>query len=1074
MEHIVRGEKSVDPETGFVRTWRNVSSIRFSGNSRSIAESFLHTNRKQFGLLNEENAPAFNYEKTSRGIFYETFFQTISDIPVFRGDITITVNRENQVTFARNNARYFEHISSQTPSISQDIAFQIARDFIQPGNSIFWQKEPTLYYLVQNKTAYLVWLVEFESREPLGSWQVFVDAVSGEVRALENRIVFSDGHGMIWDPDPLSSAYAKYGDPGFSDFNDNDTDELNEERFVGELLDITFAGGVYRLEGPFVKVEDWDPPTVPVVTSVDPDSFNYTRSQSGFEDVLVYYFIDKTQRYIQSLGFNNVNNEDQVCDPHGADGADNSYYYPGSDAIAWGEGGVDDAEDADVILHEYGHAIQHDQVPSWGGGQEGAMGEGFGDYWAGSHSLTASAHHSNWVFNWDGHNGFWPGRILDAPYHYPENANGQIHDSGQLWSAGLWDIHTDPAMSRVVIDALVLQHHFMIGSSASMADAAAAIIQADLDIFNGEHYNLIVEKFGNRGFIDPDDYPPLSDSIDPNPPANVTAYSDDTMPTGIQLSWDDPTELFGGGSIGPFAINISRGGEFLMEVSQNMETYLDERLEEGQSYIYSLFTRQLSDDSTSYSVRVTGFAGGAPSILIWDMGNSSTNSTNILDAISAASGRSTYATNDLFMFGEDLVSLGYDVIFVLLGIFSNNYVLSEGTEVGALIDYLESGGNIYMEGGETWAYDAQTSLHNYFGINGLADGTGDLSAVEGVEGTFTEGMSFTYSGQNSYIDHIEPSAESAFAILVNSTIGYTCGVANDAGIYRTIGGSFELGGLTGGPGLTALMDSVLIFFDEGGSPCEKGDVNSDGAVDVFDVIKTVNIILGINENPTEQELCSADYDDDEEVLVFDIIKMVNFILGIGMNKEMIVTDAVLHQVGDFLYLEADGPIAGLQFSIKGSKSIEVIEISGMDVVLYEKEGETEVLLFSMGGNTIRKESILKVTGNYSISGLVISDRSGNRVVSKFTSLPMEFVLRQNYPNPFNPVTTIAFDLPEAGHVSLVIYDILGREVQLLVDDRYNGGTYSVMWDATRFSTGVYFYKLNWSGKMLIGKMMVIK
>lgn len=889
---VSQNGKTLEAESGIVRTWFQIPEFNIPGDARTIAESFLAANSKQIGFENSLSEPSFWYEKKSRGITFETYQQTIDGIPVFRGDITVTVNRENRVSFLRNNTRIVDNVSSRSAVLSSEAARQIAVEYINPAAAIRWEAEPIQNYLVQDKTAYLTWVIEFETPDPLGDWRLFVDAVTGEVRALENRIVFDNGSGMIWDPDPLSSAYAEYGDAGFSDNNDADTDQLNGERFTADLLDITYSDEVYQLLGPHVSVVDWDSPTVPVVTSTTPDGFVFTRTESGFEDVLVYYFVDMTQRYIQSLGFDNVNNESQTSDPHGANGADNSYYFPGSDAIAWGEGGVDDAEDADVILHEYGHAIQHDQVPSWGGGDEGAMGEGFGDYWAGSHSLTISDHHSNWVFNWDGHNPFWSGRILDANYHYPEDNSGGVHNAGQLWSAGLWDCHTDPGISRENMDALVLQNHFMIGSSATMADAAAAIIQADIDMFGAEHYNLLVQHFGDRGFIDPDDYPPMSDDLDPNPPSNLVAFSDETMPTSIQLTWDDPTELFGGGEIGPFQINIARDGTSLMEVGQGVESYLDEGLGEGQSYSYTFVTQLITNDSTSYPVHVTGFAGGAPSILIWDMGNSSSNAETILNVISTASGRSAYVTNDLFMFGEDLTMAGFEAIFVLLGIYSNNYVLGEGAQVNALINYLENGGNLYMEGGDTWAYDSPTTLHSYFGIDGLDDGTGDLSFVAGLPGTFTEGLEFTYSGENSWIDHLAPVGESAFSILENSDVDYICGVANATDIYRTVGTSFQLGGLEENEELTALVAGIMEFFNVGVvAPCEKGDLNSDGVVDVFDVIKIVNIILGIEPDPTEDELCAADYDDDGNIDVFDIIKVVNYILGIGAGHAVEWYDA---------------------------------------------------------------------------------------------------------------------------------------------------------------------------------------
>ncbi len=74
-------------------------------------------------------------------------------------------------------------------------------------------------------------------------------------------------------------------------------------------------------------------------------------------------------------------------------------------------------------------------------------------------------------------------------------------------------------------------------------------------------------------------------------------------------------------------------------------------------------------------------------------------------------------------------------------------------------------------------------------------------------------------------------------------------------------------------------------------------------------------------------------------------------------------------------------------------------------------------------------------------------------------LPLTFALHQNFPNPFNSTTTIHFDLPEAADVQLVIYDILGRKVEILVSDQLVSGKYEVVWDASNVVSGVYFYRL---------------
>ncbi len=77
-------------------------------------------------------------------------------------------------------------------------------------------------------------------------------------------------------------------------------------------------------------------------------------------------------------------------------------------------------------------------------------------------------------------------------------------------------------------------------------------------------------------------------------------------------------------------------------------------------------------------------------------------------------------------------------------------------------------------------------------------------------------------------------------------------------------------------------------------------------------------------------------------------------------------------------------------------------------------------------------------------------------------IPDNYVLYQNYPNPFNSGTTIKYDLPEAAFVSLVLYDILGREVKRLVNEEQQAGKYSVKFEAGDLSSGVYFYKISFN------------
>jgi len=161
----------------------------------------------------------------------------------------------------------------------------------------------------------------------------------------------------------------------------------------------------------------------------------------------------------------------------------------------------------------------------------------------------------------------------------------------------------------------------------------------------------------------------------------------------------------------------------------------------------------------------------------------------------------------------------YQAIFVCVGVYPYNHVIyASSSEATSLVDYLNnSGGRMYLEGGDVWYYDPLGGGYDFcplFGILATADGDADMGPIAGQTGTFTNGMDFTYGGENDWMDHIEPNG-TGFLIFYDTDNIYNCGVANDAGNYRTVGTSFELGGLIDGNGVStrkALLDSIMHFF----------------------------------------------------------------------------------------------------------------------------------------------------------------------------------------------------------------------------------------------------------------------
>ncbi|MCX7833737.1 MAG: T9SS type A sorting domain-containing protein [Ignavibacteria bacterium] len=107
---------------------------------------------------------------------------------------------------------------------------------------------------------------------------------------------------------------------------------------------------------------------------------------------------------------------------------------------------------------------------------------------------------------------------------------------------------------------------------------------------------------------------------------------------------------------------------------------------------------------------------------------------------------------------------------------------------------------------------------------------------------------------------------------------------------------------------------------------------------------------------------------------------------------------------------------------------------------------------------------------------VFYDRLGNvtRVSKNETSIPESFILEQNYPNPFNPLTTIEFSIPENTFVAIKVYDISGREVSTLVNENLQSGRYTVSFDGSNLSSGIYFYKLITNKFTATRKMILVK
>ena len=114
------------------------------------------------------------------------------------------------------------------------------------------------------------------------------------------------------------------------------------------------------------------------------------------------------------------------------------------------------------------------------------------------------------------------------------------------------------------------------------------------------------------------------------------------------------------------------------------------------------------------------------------------------------------------------------------------------------------------------------------------------------------------------------------------------------------------------------------------------------------------------------------------------------------------------------------------------------------------------------------------SGNYDTANFYL-DTTGLIGIHKIgTDIPKQFTLMQNYPNPFNPVTTIEYRLPASNFVKLYVYDILGRIVKSLVNEKQEAGYYRVGFDGSNLASGIYFYRIQAGSYFETRKMLLIK
>ncbi|HCS20046.1 MAG TPA: hypothetical protein DIW47_05700 [Bacteroidetes bacterium] len=331
----------------------------------------------------------------------------------------------------------------------------------------------------------------------------FYDANYQEIYQIDNAARFEGKDSMIqahvFFPDPLTSSQMPYGG-AYLDFNDADSPAINNERVWRPII-TDFVNDSFYLRDSVFRFAELENPLSQQPVLLGPFA-DFTRNQQEFEFVNSYYHLQTWIRRVHDLGYPLPGLPIQV-DPHAANGADISGFSPvfGDMALLFGEGGIDDAEDADVVVHELGHALSYSVSPGTNNGLERtSFEEGNCDYFAMSYSRQISNFGWEKTFNWDG-NVTWQGRVVNTEKVMPANYTSNKYSNAEVWVAALREVYD--SVGPDITDRLVLCALYNQVTQMTFAQMANNCLQCDSILNNGVNHTLIFNAMNSRGLAFP-------------------------------------------------------------------------------------------------------------------------------------------------------------------------------------------------------------------------------------------------------------------------------------------------------------------------------------------------------------------------------------------------------------------------------------------------------------------------------------------------------------------------------------------------------------------------------------------
>jgi len=265
-------------------------------------------------------------------------------------------------------------------------------------------------------------------------------------------------------------------------------------------------------------------------------------------------------------------------------------------------------------------------------------------------------------------------------------------------------------------------------------------------------------------------------------------------------------------------------------------------------------------------------------------------------------------------------------------------------------------------------------------------------------------------------------------------------------------------------GIIEAREVVAEFIEVGGGDCGSGDMNSDGTLNVLDVVALVNGVL-----TGTGDLCAGDVNSDGTLNVLDVVALVNTVLTGGGRVDG-ATSAEFNVIGNEVTMTADGYVSGIQMTLSHGSDFALTLTDGGQFSNYLTEGNTTTLIIVNPAS----DNLFTTSGDFTIESVIVSDVTGSSKLSSSVNMLKDYSISAAYPNPFNPTTQMSLTLNTSADVSVKVFNMNGQLIDVIASGNLASGNYSFTWDATSAPSGVYFIKTEVGSEINSQKIMLIK